>query len=159
MLKLHTSNRLETLAESLAKTLRRPLRFLFQPELVMVQSQGMARWLKLQLAARHGICANYSFPFPKVFCAEVLAAHSEMQAGVRGNRNGDSRQMRASAPGPPTERGCRGPPAAIESLQRCAGVAASRQSAAIFGTARRISGALRRRRYVTLARSLVFRTS
>ncbi len=73
MLKLHTSNRLETLAESLAQTIRRPLRSPFQPELVMVQSQGMARWLKLQLAGRHGICANYSFPFPRAFCAEVLA--------------------------------------------------------------------------------------
>jgi exodeoxyribonuclease V gamma subunit len=76
MLKLHTSNRLEALAESLAETIRRPLRSPLQPELVMVQSQGMARWLKLQLAGRHGICANYSFPFPKLFCAEVLAANS-----------------------------------------------------------------------------------
>ena len=80
-LKLHTSNRLETLAESLAETLHRPLRSPLQPELVMVQSQGMARWLKLQLAARHGICANYAFPFPKLFCAEVLAANSATPPG------------------------------------------------------------------------------
>jgi len=80
MLKLHTSNRLEILAESLADTLRRPLRSPLQSELVMVQSQGMARWLKLQLAARHGICANYSFPFPKLFCAEVLAANADGRA-------------------------------------------------------------------------------
>jgi Exodeoxyribonuclease V, gamma subunit len=79
-LRLHTSNRLETLTESLAETLRRPLRSPLQPELVMVQSQGMARWLKLQSAARHGICANYSFPFPKLFCAEVLAANADGRA-------------------------------------------------------------------------------
>jgi exodeoxyribonuclease V gamma subunit len=81
MLKLHTSNRLETLAESLAETLRRPLQSPLQPEVVMVQSQGMARWLKLQLAGRHGVCANYSFPFPRIFCAEVLAANSASPTG------------------------------------------------------------------------------
>ena len=81
MLKLHTSNRLETLAASLADTLREPLSSPFQSELVIVQSQGMARWLKLQLAARHGICANYSFPFPKLFCAEVLDTNDEPTQG------------------------------------------------------------------------------
>jgi len=80
MLQLHTSNYLETLAESLAKTLRKPLGSPLQPELVIVQSQGMARWLKLRLAEAHGVCANYSFPFPKIFCAEVLAANSATPA-------------------------------------------------------------------------------
>jgi len=73
---LHTSNRLEALAERLAKAIHTPLRSVLQPELVVVQSQGMARWLRLELAKRHGVCANYAFPFPKVFCTEVLAAHS-----------------------------------------------------------------------------------
>src|ERR1035437_9470122 len=77
MLKLHTSNRLETLAEELAQANQRPLSSVLQPELVVVQSLGMARWLKLELAGRLGVCANYSFPFPKVFCSEVLAAHSD----------------------------------------------------------------------------------
>ena len=76
MLRLHTSNRLETLAGRLAETLRRPLHSPLQPEVVVVQSQGMARWLKLELAGRQGVCANCSFPFPKVFCAEVLAANA-----------------------------------------------------------------------------------
>jgi exodeoxyribonuclease V gamma subunit len=76
MLRLHTSNRLETLAGRLAETLQQPLRSVLVPEVVVVQSQGMARWLKLELAGRQGVCANYSFPFPKVFCAEVLAANA-----------------------------------------------------------------------------------
>ena len=76
MLRLHTSNRLETLAGRLAETLQRPLHHALQADVVVVQSQGMARWLKLELAGRHGICANYSFPFPKVFCAEVLSANA-----------------------------------------------------------------------------------
>jgi exodeoxyribonuclease V gamma subunit len=76
MLKLHTSNRLEALAQRLAEAIQRPLRSVLQPELVVVQSQGMARWLKLELASRHGVCANYAFPFPKVFCAQMLTANS-----------------------------------------------------------------------------------
>jgi len=75
-LRLYTSNRLETLTEKLAEVLDRPLSSPLQSEVVIVQSQGMARWLKLELARRNGICANCSFPFPKIFCAEVLAANS-----------------------------------------------------------------------------------
>ena len=60
-LRLYTSNRLENLAESLAESVRRPLRSPLEPETILVQSQGMARWLKLQLAQRHGICSNCRF--------------------------------------------------------------------------------------------------
>ena len=81
MLRLHTSNRLETLARGLAGTLQQPLRSALQAELIVVQSQGMARWLKLELAGQLGICANCSFPFPKVFCAEVLAANAASPVG------------------------------------------------------------------------------
>jgi exodeoxyribonuclease V gamma subunit len=70
MLKLHTSNRLETLAQSLAETIRSPLRSPFEPERIVVQSQGMARWLKLQLAQHQGICSNCQFPFPQAFTYE-----------------------------------------------------------------------------------------
>jgi exodeoxyribonuclease V gamma subunit len=76
MLRLHTSNRLETLAGRLAEALQKPLRSALQPEVVVVQSQGMARWLKLELAGRQGICANCSFPFPKVFCAQALGTNA-----------------------------------------------------------------------------------
>jgi exodeoxyribonuclease V gamma subunit len=69
-LKLYTSNRLENLAEALAKSVRRPLGFPLEPETILVQSQGMARWLKLQLAQHHGICSNCQFPFPQAFTYE-----------------------------------------------------------------------------------------
>ena len=80
-LRLYTSNRLEALTEKLADVLARPLSSPLQSEIIIVQSQGMARWLKLELARRHGICANCSFPFPKIFCAEVLAANSANPSG------------------------------------------------------------------------------
>ena len=73
--RLWTSHRLETLADQLAGALARPLASPLRSEVVIVQSQGMARWLKLELAARLGVCANTVFPFPKMFCAELLAAN------------------------------------------------------------------------------------
>ncbi len=71
---LHTSNRLEILADGLARVLRQPLRSPLEPETVVVQSQGMARWLALELAQSHGIWANGAFPFPNAFCRQVFQA-------------------------------------------------------------------------------------
>src|ERR1035441_8865199 len=73
-LRLHTSNRLENLAEALAEEVRRPLRSPLEPETILVQSQGMARWLKLQLARHQGICSNFRFPFPRAFSYEAFKA-------------------------------------------------------------------------------------
>ena len=65
---LITSNYLEILAEKLAELIKaRPLSSPLTPEVIIVQSQGMARWLSLALADRLGICANYHFPFPNLF--------------------------------------------------------------------------------------------
>src|SRR5262249_35479 len=73
-LRLYTSNRLENLAESLADRVRQPLESPFAPEIIVVQSQGMARGLKLQLAQRHGVCSNFQFPFPRAFSYQVFRA-------------------------------------------------------------------------------------
>ena len=74
MLSLHTSNRLEALAQSLAQSIQEPLRSALAPELVVVQSQGMARWLKLQLAQHHGICSNCDCPFPRAISYAAFRA-------------------------------------------------------------------------------------
>ena len=71
-LRLFTSNRLEILAGALAEVLRTPLASVLDEEIIVAQSQGMKRWLSMQLAQRHGICANYRFPFPNVFVHEVF---------------------------------------------------------------------------------------
>ena len=39
----------------------------FVPETIMVQSQGMAQWLQLQIAEKKGIAANLKFPLPASF--------------------------------------------------------------------------------------------
>ena len=51
---------------------RRPLPFVLQPEIIVVQSLGMGRWLSLQLAKEQGICANVQFPFPRRFLSDVF---------------------------------------------------------------------------------------
>ncbi len=69
---LHTSNRLEILAEKLAQVVSTPLASPLQPEIILVQSKGMERWVSMELAQRHGICANCQFPFPNHFAHRVF---------------------------------------------------------------------------------------
>jgi exodeoxyribonuclease V gamma subunit len=71
-LHLFTSNRLETLAARLAGRLRRPLPSPFQSEVIVVRNKGMERWLKLELARQHGVCANCAFPFPEAFGRQIF---------------------------------------------------------------------------------------
>ena len=71
--RIFTSNRLETLAEALGETLRVPLPSPLEQELIVVQSRGMERWLSMQLAGQHNICANIRFPFPNTFIQDLFA--------------------------------------------------------------------------------------
>jgi exodeoxyribonuclease V gamma subunit len=73
-LHLHTSNRLENLLAELAEFVGKSLGSIFQPEIIVVQSAGMGRWLSLRLAEAHGICANVQFPFPQKFVSDVFRA-------------------------------------------------------------------------------------
>lgn len=69
---VHSSNRLENLADLLAKQLAEAPRAPLEPLRVIVQSQGMGRWLQMRLADRMGICAAVEFPFPQRFIEEKL---------------------------------------------------------------------------------------
>lgn len=72
-LRLYTSNRMEHLVEALSGVLAEPLASPFTPELVVVQSKGMQRWLAMELAKRHGIWANCSYPFPNKMVWELFS--------------------------------------------------------------------------------------
>ena len=72
MFSLEVSNRTEILAAGLAEWLRPPLPDPLAPEIIVVQSAGMARWLSLALADAHGVCAHADFRFPAEFIWEVL---------------------------------------------------------------------------------------
>ncbi|MGR6980995.1 exodeoxyribonuclease V subunit gamma [Testudinibacter sp. P27/CKL/0425] len=68
MLHLYYSNHLEIQKEILINLMSRDLPpDPFHSEQILVQSQGMAQWLKLQIAQKCGVAANISFPLPASF--------------------------------------------------------------------------------------------
>ena len=71
---LYTGNDLEKLAEEVLckQILSKPLSDPFKKETIIVQSRGMAAWLKLQIADNMKICANIEFPFLNKFINEIL---------------------------------------------------------------------------------------
>ena len=71
-LHLYTSNRMEILAEQLARVIRTPLPTPLTPEIIVVQSRGMERWIAMELAGFNGVSANCSFPFPNAFLDSVF---------------------------------------------------------------------------------------
>jgi exodeoxyribonuclease V gamma subunit len=68
------SNRLESLADRLTRVIDAPLGDPFAPEIVVVQSLGMRRWIQLELARRTGIAMNIEFPFPAELADRILRA-------------------------------------------------------------------------------------
>ena len=59
MFTLYHSNQLDLLKELLVSRIRQaPLSHPFEHEQILVQSPGMAQWLKLELAKAFGIAAN-----------------------------------------------------------------------------------------------------
>ncbi len=70
-LNIYTSNRLEILAEQLARIVRTPLADAIAPEIIVIQSRGMERWVSMELARHNGICANSLFPFPNAFFKQI----------------------------------------------------------------------------------------
>jgi exodeoxyribonuclease V gamma subunit len=69
---LVTSNRMELLVERLAALVREPLAPPLAPDIVVVQSRGMERWVSMELARLNGISANVQFPFPNAFLDAVF---------------------------------------------------------------------------------------
>jgi exodeoxyribonuclease V gamma subunit len=73
LMRLYESNRLEELVRALAEVVGRPLCSPLAPEVVVVQSRGMERWVSLELAGRFGVWSNARFPFPRTFVENTLA--------------------------------------------------------------------------------------
>jgi len=92
-LSIYTSNRLDLLVDVLARSIADAPLAPFRDEIVVVQSQGMARWLTLELARRNGIAAGLRMPFPQGFCYrladELLAAASDSSCPLRAREESD----------------------------------------------------------------------
>ena len=68
MFNLYHSNQLDILKELMAHFIAKdPLADPFVEEQVLVQSPGMAQWVKMELAKSMGISANITFPLPASF--------------------------------------------------------------------------------------------
>lgn len=74
MLHLIQGNRSEALARELAGLLRVPRADAMDPEVVVVDSPGTARWLALGLADHLGVCGNVRFPLPAAFAWETFSS-------------------------------------------------------------------------------------
>ncbi len=70
---LHQSNRLQELFHQLCAIIGRQPADPLQPEIIVVHNQGMARWLRQQIALATGIAANLEFPLPARFIWELFA--------------------------------------------------------------------------------------
>jgi len=73
MLRVYHSNRLDVL-EALMEFIVEHNRLddPFEPEVVLVQSTGMAQWLQMTLAQKFSIAANITFPLPASFIWEMF---------------------------------------------------------------------------------------
>lgn len=84
MLYVERSNRAENLLEGLAARLVSPRSDPLSPCVVVVQGQGMERWIAQSIARESGVCANTEFLFPRNLI-EGIFLHGEKHAETRAD--------------------------------------------------------------------------
>ncbi|MCR3755962.1 MAG: exodeoxyribonuclease V subunit RecC [Sodalis sp. Psp] len=73
MFTVYHSNQLDVLKTLVATMIAgRPLRDPFQPEVILVQSNGMAQWIQVSLASKFSIAANIKFSLPASFIWQMF---------------------------------------------------------------------------------------
>ena len=78
---LHTSNRIESLAERLVQVSRtQPLESALSQETVMTLNPGMARWLRFRIAQSQGVAFGWEFPFPGSLFERILSGFDREHA-------------------------------------------------------------------------------
>lgn len=71
-LNVYAGNRMERLVAALGTVFEQPLNNPLDPEVIVVQSKGMQRWLAMELARRFGAWANGVYPFPNAFVWDLF---------------------------------------------------------------------------------------
>ncbi len=79
-----SSDRPDTLVERLALDLADAPLGPFDEETIVVQSRGTERWVRHELARRHGCAAGLWFPFAASFFRELAESLSDSSAGATG---------------------------------------------------------------------------
>ena len=72
MLKLYHSNDLEVLKGLMLSVMQQQPPSVFEQDAILVQSQGMAHWLRLNIADELGVAAQLDFPLPSSFVWQVF---------------------------------------------------------------------------------------
>ncbi|MDR2861367.1 MAG: exodeoxyribonuclease V subunit gamma, partial [Syntrophobacterales bacterium] len=72
-----TANMMEILAAKLADVLALPAASPLAADIILINSRGMERWLSMQLAEHHRICANTAFQFPQPFLLNMMSRISD----------------------------------------------------------------------------------
>lgn len=91
-IQLFLSNRLENLAEALIAQTSIVSNDPFQPETILIQNRGIARWLNLRRAAATGIQMNSSFLYPRRLM-EILMEGLNLVPSPSGLPNLDSNSL------------------------------------------------------------------
>ena len=71
-LHLYSSNRIELLADKLAVIVSGEPLSPMTPEIIVIPSGGMERFVAFKLAEKQQICANTQFPFPNTFINDIF---------------------------------------------------------------------------------------
>ncbi len=87
-LKLHTSNRMEVLVQGLSQVVSLEKLPPLESEVIIVQSQGLARFLSMELANQHGVWAGGEFPFPNAFLQDLFGRVLAEDIGAKGWQRG-----------------------------------------------------------------------
>lgn len=64
---------MENLIEALSRVLNKPLASALSPEIIVVQSKGMQRWVAMELAKHFGVWANCRYPFPNAMVLQLFS--------------------------------------------------------------------------------------
>ena len=85
-LSVFSANRVEFLQQQLAHHLaHNPLQSVLQPEIIVVPTYAMARWLNLQLARDLGIAANIDYPSPSTWIWDLISDKNALLPYHRDN--------------------------------------------------------------------------
>jgi exodeoxyribonuclease V gamma subunit len=71
-LKLYISNDIEKLADKLISDLNASETTVFQKDHIVVQTEGLRRWLSIQIAKKNGIFANFEFISPNRLISDLF---------------------------------------------------------------------------------------
>lgn len=86
MSNIYTSNRLESLCQTLAENIQKPEHGVFWKDVIITQTAGMNAWLKTELAQRNSVFANFEFQNQDGFFSGVY----KLLFGKRLTNNVDS---------------------------------------------------------------------